>query len=149
MARRGSEREGPTGVERTDGMVISLGCSRTHQVDRSKPLFRSAPQQRQDDGLGDPYLRILVTPEAPAELVMWEELVTGNVVLYTDPQRAPCLFLAHGNDLRGLGHGVFPEPVLLGVVQDGPPLIVPLKGIGNIQWQLTASEQHEDESSHR
>lgn len=129
-------------------MVISLGCSRTHQVNRAKPLFRSVPEQRYHDDLAGPYLRILVTPDRAAELVMWEEQATGNVVLYTDPQRAPCLFLAHGNDLRGLGQGLLPEPVLLGVLQDAPPLIVPLKGIGNVQWQLTGIEQQADESSH-
>jgi len=42
----------------------------------------------------------LVTPDATADLVMWEEQATGNVVLYTDPERSPCIFLAHGNDLR-------------------------------------------------
>ena len=129
-------------------MVTSLGCSRTHQVNRSKPLFRSAPEQRQSDGYGGPYLRILVTPEATAELVMWEEQATGNVVLYTDPERSPCIFLAHGNDLRDLGQGLLPEPVLLGILQGAPPLIVPLEGIGSVQWQLTEIEQHEDESSH-
>ncbi|HEV7215428.1 MAG TPA: hypothetical protein VGP33_09915, partial [Chloroflexota bacterium] len=88
-----------------------------------------------------PYLRILVAPDAAAELVMWEEQATGNVVLYTDPQRSPCIFLAHGNDLRDLGQGLLPEPVLLGILQDAPPLIVPLKGIGSVQWQLTGIEQ--------
>ena len=129
-------------------MVTSLGCSRTHQVNRSKPLFRSAPEQRQRDGCGGPYLRILVTPEATAELVMWEEEATGNVVLYTDPERSPCIFLAHGNDLRDLGQGLLPEPVLLGILRGAPPLIVPLRGIGSVQWQLAEIEQHEDESSH-
>jgi len=93
-------------------------------------------------------LRILVTPEATAELVMWEEQATGNVVLYTDPERSPCIFLAHGNDLRDLGQALLPEPVLLGILQGGPPLIVPLRGIGSVQWQLAEIEQHEDESSH-
>jgi hypothetical protein len=129
-------------------MVISLGCSRTHQVNRAKPLFRSTPEQRRRDGLGGPYLRVLVTPDAAAELVMWEEQATGNVVLYTDPQRTPCIFLAHGNDLRGLGRGQLPEPVLLGILQGAPPLILPLEGIGNVQWQHAGIEQHEDESSH-
>lgn len=129
-------------------MVISLGCSRTHQVNRAKPLFRSVPEQRYHDGLTGPYLRILVTPDAAAELVMWEELATGHVVLYTDPQRSPCIFLAHGDDLRGLGQGRLPEPVLLAVIQGAPTLIVPLKGIGSVQWQLTGIEQEADESSH-
>ena len=129
-------------------MVISLGCSRTHQVNRAKPLFRSVPEQRYRDGLAGPYLRILVTPDMAADLVMWEEQATGNVVLYTDPQRSPCLFLAHGNDLRGLGQGLLPEPVLLGILQNAPPLIVPLKGIGSVQWQIIGIERQADESSH-
>ena len=133
--------------ERPTAMVVSLGCSRTHQVNRAKPLYRNVPEQRRRDGLGGPYLRILVTPEAAAELVMWEEQATGNVVLFTDPERSPCIFLAHGNDLRGLGQGVLPEPVLLGVLQGGLPLILPLRGIGSVQWQCTKVE-HEDESSH-
>jgi len=69
-------------------------------------------------------------------------------VLYTDPQRSPCLFLAHGNDLRGLGQGLLPEPVLLGILQNAPPLIVPLKGIGSVQWQIIGIERQADESSH-
>jgi hypothetical protein len=129
-------------------MVTSLGCSRTHQVNRAKLLYRNAPEQRHRDGQSGPYLRVLVTPDAAAELVMWEERATGNVVLYTDPQRAPCIFLAHGNDLRGMGQGVLREPVLLGILQESPPLIIPLKGIGSVQWQIAGNEQDEDESSH-
>lgn len=128
-------------------MVISLGCSRTHQVNRAKPLYRSTPEQRQRDASGGPYLRVLVTPDAAAELVMWEEQATGNVVLYTDPERPPCIFLAHGNDLRGIGQAALPEPVLLGILQGAPPLIIPLKGIGSVQWQIAGIEQHEDEIS--
>lgn len=129
-------------------MVISLGCSRTHQVNRAKPLYRNTPEQRARDGLGGPYMRLLVTPDATAELVMWEEQATGNVVLFTDPQRPPCIFLAHGDDLRGVGQGLLPEPVLLALIQGRPPLIVPLKRIGYVQWQLAEIEQHEDECRH-
>lgn len=129
-------------------MVVSLGCSRTHQVNRAKPLYRSSAENRQRDGLGGPYLRVLVTPDAAADLVMWEEQATGNVVLYTDPERLPCIFLAHGNDLRGSGQGLLPEPVLLGILQGAPPLIIPLKGIGSVQWQIAGNEQNRDESSH-
>jgi hypothetical protein len=115
---------------------MSLGCSRTHQVNRAKPLYRNTPEQRQSDDCRRPYVRILVTPDVPAELVMWEEQATGNVVLFTDPERPPCLFLAHGDDLSGLGQGILPAPVLLVIRRDAAPLVVPLAGIGTVQWQL-------------
>lgn len=121
-------------------MTISLGCSRTHQVNRAKPLYRNSPEQRLRDGRHGPYLRILVTPDTPAELVMWEEAATGNVVLFTDPTRPPCVFLAHGDDLSGLGRGRLPAPVLLAVRQGDEPLVIPLSGIGGMQWQLAEIE---------
>jgi hypothetical protein len=142
------ERDDRATVERWSDSAISLGCSRTHQVDRAKPLFRNTRDQRRHDGSAGPYVRILVAPDAVAELVMWEEQATGNVVLFTDPQRSPCIFLAHGDDLRGMGHGIAPEPVLLALRQGGPPVVVPLKGIGTVQWQLAEIERHEDESRH-
>ena len=129
-----------TGAEQAE--VVGLGCSRTHQVNRGKPLYRNSPPQRLRDGQRRPYLRVLVTPDAPAELVMWEDQATGNVMLFTDPTAAPCLFLAHGDDLSGLGQGRLPEPVLLAVRQGAEPLIVSLQGIGSIQWQLAEIEQH-------
>lgn len=133
-------------VERESVSVVSLGCSRTHQVNRAKPLYRNTPDQRRNDGSNDPYVRILVTPDHPAELVMWEDLVTGNVSLFTYPQQEPCMFLAHGTDLRGIGQGILGEPVLLAVRQGASPLIVPLKGIGSVQWQLAEIERNDDES---
>jgi len=122
-------------------MVVSLGCSRTHQVNRAKPLYRNSPHQRRRDESHSPYLRILVTPDAAADLVLWEEKATGNVVVFTDPEQSPRLLLAHGDDLTGLGRGCLPEPVLLAVRRDSPPLTVPLAGIGSVQWQLAEIEQ--------
>lgn len=129
-------------------MVESLGCSRTHQVNRGKPLYRNTPEQRLLDGRCRPYLRVLVTPDAAADLVMWEEQTTGNVVVFTNPERSPCIFLAHGDDLSGFGRGQAPEPVLLAVRRDAPPLMIPLAGVGSVQWQLQEIEQREDDSHH-
>ncbi|MCL5947480.1 MAG: hypothetical protein M1298_05645 [Chloroflexi bacterium] len=117
-------------------MQDPLVCSYSRYVDRSRPLYVNTGEYRYPPEPAGPFFRILVTSDHPADIVLWEDLRTLEVQVFTRSPDRPCVFLGLGNDLRALGRGVLDDPVLIAVREGKEPYIAPLATVGTIEWQL-------------
>jgi hypothetical protein len=93
-------------------------------------------EHRDPPDSGGPFFRILITPDHPADIVLWEDLRTLEVEVFTRPPHKPCVFLGLGDDLRALGQGILDHPVVIAVRDGNEPYITLLTTVGTIEWQL-------------